>query len=445
VADALGAGHSGGRGPYLKALARLALRQDGRPVGWPARTFLSSNGTLMRRVHVLRTKDRFPPYQLHRTVRALAVVALVAVAVGVSALRSPAQKVAGPAQAAAERFYAGGFRTARGFAFKAAAAEREPFDLSYLAPDATGVVAVRPAAIFGRPGMKKYADTLNKYLGPASLAVGLRGELSVPFDQLEQVSASAFIKPLKGPDQGKSALMLGQPVLRTARAYDWKGRFIDLLPGVEEVSYHGRAYYRVPKGKLPALGPMGMCFYLPDSRMLVCLSEEGVRQVIDHKKVERRRFAWEDDWKQVERGLFAVAVDNHDKAWLKDRQPTEDMNEASLAIAEHLNSLVQGVDGDTAFTVTAIGRCDSEAGARTVVRAAKELLLGDLVKELEKACKEMPDGARGRECRCGLELLRNAHFRRNGACVRWASSVQVDLAELLGADLAEGASEQPKK
>jgi hypothetical protein len=443
AADALGAGHSGGRGPYLKALARLALRQDRRPVGWPARTFLSSNGTLMRRVHMLR-KDRCPQFGPRRVVRALAVAVLAAVAVGVSALRSPAQKAERPDPAAGERFYAGGFRTVRGFEFKAAAAEREPFDLSYLAADATGVVAVRPAAIFARPGMKKYADLLNKYLAMGSKDVGFCEGLTLPFDQLEQVSASAFIKPLYGTGPKKSGLMLGQPVLRTAKDYDWKGRFIDLLPGIEEVSYHGRVYYRVPKGKLPALAGLCTCFYLPDSRTLVCLSEKGIRQVIDHKKIDRPRFAWEDDWKQVEHGLFAVAVDNRDKDWLKDRQPNEDLNEAGLQVGRHLSSLVQGVDGGAAFTVTAIGRCESEDGARSVVRAAKELLR-DAGKELEKAAKEKPDGARGRECRCGLELLRNAHLRRDGACVRWTSAVQLDLAELLGAAVAEGAARQHKK
>jgi hypothetical protein len=432
AADALGAGHAGGRGPYLKALARLALRQDGRPAGWPARTFLSSNGTLMRRVHMLRTKDRFPPCRLPRTLRALAVAVLAAVAVGVSALRCPAQKAENPAPAAGERFYAGGFRTARGLAFKAVAAEREPFDLSYLAPDATGVVAVRPSALFGRPGMKKYADTLNKLLGPASLAAGLRGELHLPFDQLEQVSASAFIKPMKGSD-GKTALMLGQPVLRTVKDYDWKGHFIDLLPGVKTVHYHGQVYYRVPGGKLPALGPMSMCFYLPDGRTLVCITEEGVRQAIDRKKAERRRFAWEEDWKQVERGLFAAAVDNRDKGWLKDRK-AEDLG-LLLGVAEHLDSLVYGADGDTTYAVQAIGRCASAEGARAVARDG-QAFFRDLQDKLEGS------GEQERHLR---ELVSHGHLKRHGTTVRWASEVQLDLAELIGGFLPPGAGGQKKK
>jgi hypothetical protein len=433
AADALGAAHSGGRGPYLKALARLALRQDGRPVGWPARTFLSPNGTLMRRVHMLRSKDRFPPARLYRTGRALAVAVLAVVAVGVSSLRSPAQKSDSPAPAAGERFYAGGFRTARGFEFRKAA-EREPFDLSYLAPDATGVVAVRPSAVFSRPGMRKYADTLNKLLGPASLAAGLRGELRLPFDQLEQVSASAFIKPLKeGPDQGKSALMLGQPVLRTAKDYDWKGRFIDLLPGVEEVSYHGRTYYKVPEGKLPALGPQATCFYLPDGRTLVMLTEEGVRQVIDHKKVERRRSAWEGDWKQVERGVFAAAVDNRDKGWLKDHE-AEDLG-LLLDLAEHMDSLVYGADGDTACTVQVIGRCASGEDARAAARAG-EAFLQD-VKDKLAGPPELAGSFR--------ELVNHGRLQRHGKTVRWTSEVQVDLAALIGSCLPEGAGARHKK
>ncbi len=434
AADALGAAHSGGRGPYLKALARLALRQDGRPLGWPARTFLSPNGTLMRRVHMLRTKDRFPPARLRRTGRALAVAVLAVVAVAVSALRTPAQKADGPAAAVGERFYAGGFRSTRGFAFtKAASAEREPFDLSYLAADATGVVAVRPSAIFGRPGMKKYADTLNKFLAVASLAAGLRGELRLPFDQLEQVSASAYIKPLAGADQGKSALMLGQPVLRTARDYDWKSHFIDLLPGVKTVHYHGRVYYRVPEGKLPALGPMSMCFYLPDGRTLVCITEKGVRQVIDHKRVERQRFAWEDDWKQVERGLFAAAFDNHDKGWLKDRE-AEDLG-LLLDLAEHLESLVYGADGDTACTIQVMGRCASGEDARAAARAG-EAFLQDLKDKLVGP-PELAGSFR--------KLVDQGRLQRRGKTVRWTSEVQVDLAALIGSCLPEGAPGQHKK
>src|SRR5262249_15293917 len=55
AADALGARCAGGHGPYLRALARLALRQDGQPTG-SGRVFLSAGGTLERRIQMLRMK-----------------------------------------------------------------------------------------------------------------------------------------------------------------------------------------------------------------------------------------------------------------------------------------------------------------------------------------------------------------------------------------------------
>ena len=44
AADAVGARLAGGRGMYLLALSRLALRQDGRSPCWPARAFLPRGG-----------------------------------------------------------------------------------------------------------------------------------------------------------------------------------------------------------------------------------------------------------------------------------------------------------------------------------------------------------------------------------------------------------------
>ena len=44
AADALAARFAGGRPRYLVALSRLALKQDGRSLCWPARAFLRCEG-----------------------------------------------------------------------------------------------------------------------------------------------------------------------------------------------------------------------------------------------------------------------------------------------------------------------------------------------------------------------------------------------------------------
>ena len=58
AADAIGARHAGGRGGYLVALSRLALKQDGRSPCWPARAFLPARGALIRRIAMLRDETQ---------------------------------------------------------------------------------------------------------------------------------------------------------------------------------------------------------------------------------------------------------------------------------------------------------------------------------------------------------------------------------------------------
>ncbi len=54
AADAWGARLSGGKPSYLATLAQMALRRDGRAITWPARAFLPSHGTFVRRIEMLK-------------------------------------------------------------------------------------------------------------------------------------------------------------------------------------------------------------------------------------------------------------------------------------------------------------------------------------------------------------------------------------------------------
>ena len=54
AADAWGAALSGGKTTYLATLAQMALRRDSRALTWPARAFLPSRGTFVRRIEMLQ-------------------------------------------------------------------------------------------------------------------------------------------------------------------------------------------------------------------------------------------------------------------------------------------------------------------------------------------------------------------------------------------------------
>ncbi len=62
AADAVAASVTGGQRAYLSAIAELALQSQGRPMSWPARTFLPTDTTFLRRIAMLRNSTlRFGP------------------------------------------------------------------------------------------------------------------------------------------------------------------------------------------------------------------------------------------------------------------------------------------------------------------------------------------------------------------------------------------------
>jgi beta-lactamase regulating signal transducer with metallopeptidase domain len=97
AADAAAASISGGQRQYLTTIAELALRQQDRPLSWPARTFLPTRNTFLRRIAMLRDSklhfDRLSP-----TARTLTVSVIVLGGLLFAGLRGPA----GPKPAMAE-------------------------------------------------------------------------------------------------------------------------------------------------------------------------------------------------------------------------------------------------------------------------------------------------------------------------------------------------------
>ncbi|HEY2157353.1 MAG TPA: M56 family metallopeptidase [Isosphaeraceae bacterium] len=100
AADAWGAALSGGNRTYLATLARLALRNEPRPVGWAARSFSPARGTFLRRIEMLRDAHDVSPAPLSRRSRAIALGGLLLAGLALAGLRGPRNEVsaAGPAQ-----------------------------------------------------------------------------------------------------------------------------------------------------------------------------------------------------------------------------------------------------------------------------------------------------------------------------------------------------------
>ena len=298
AADELGARVAGGRAPYLLALAHLALRQDGRLLSWPAGSFFSTPGTLLRRIAMLRAKEGARP--VSRWVRLVPVALLIAATLGLSALRSPAQKT--------DENYSVKLSE------KGSSKEPAPFDLSYIPADALGVYGYRPN-VLALPEMKATTAKINNLIAMQLKALQLPEKGLPLIEEVEQVVGT--VKFLTDPTQKEHAgFVLTLNMLRTVKPFDWHKAMKEYAPTATEMKYKDRVYY-MGASKLFG-GNEHFCFYIPNDRTIVFDGEANLQKLLEAAPVDRlAAMPWAADWKRLERGTLAMIIDNHKGAWSK--------------------------------------------------------------------------------------------------------------------------------
>jgi beta-lactamase regulating signal transducer with metallopeptidase domain len=417
-ADALGARCAGGSGPYLRALANLALRQEGRPLGWPARAFLSGTGTLKRRILMLRSRVNLPESLSSRPQRALMAVLLAVTVLGVSTLRGAGQE--------------DGQQSAAVVSNKTVA-ELPPFDLRFLPPDCMGAVCLRPAVILGRPEFRPAVDAIELFFSDMLRGPEIPDGLGVRLEEIEQLVCIPRIETRKIKKGPQSTFMLGLNTVRTVKDFDWKAQVKKLVPEVEEVAYAGKTYLKLPRSPVffrIANAKAAFCCYVPDSRTLVIDTEPNLRKLIDGKTAAPRH-TWAEDWKCVERRVVAFAFDMQDKSWLAERrQPEDGLEKEELLILKNTTSAAFGIDVAERFVIESILRCAGTEAGKQVAR----VVVGLTAKGHEEVGQELKEGkAEGFALtflRFQRELLRNAKAESDGAIIRWHTEARLDLAEV---------------
>jgi beta-lactamase regulating signal transducer with metallopeptidase domain len=426
AADDLGATLSGGRVAYLTTLAGLALRQDARPAAWPARSFLPTRGTFLRRIEMLRDGRSPRSHQLSRGARVATIGLFTTVGVVAAALRGPVAPTAAMAQVAADP----GAAKPPG---KAEAVDR-PFDLSYVPADAAVVVAVRPAAVGGRPELSALADYLEK--GPFA-------RLGVAAEAIEQAT---FVMTRQGPnafaDNTDSLFPLnyGGLILRAAEGKGWDETVRRFQQKAIEAKHAGHAYFK-------STAIEGLCFATPDARTLVIDSEPHIRRALSWNHGKKAPPPWADSFRRFGKGQGAIAVD---VAWFRTVFAAvlieAQASPFALPLAplwEETDTLVLGVDAAGGLTIQGELAGRSEAGAEKVTRTL------DAVLTLARNAK---DGARrlltletfgaqpGKNREAFIlqqvadladDLLKSATVERDGTIARLHLASETDPADLL--------------
>jgi hypothetical protein len=424
AADAWTARLSGGNLPYLTTLARMALRRDDRAPGWPARAFLPSRGTFVRRIEMLRDSKRIRHVLPSRATRSLTVGALAALGLLAAGLRGPVGHAPILAQTG---------QPTKPTAAAPRSAKSE-FYLSLLPAETRVVLAVQPAALFARPEMVPIAKAMREN---PELPVMLRQ----PIETIDQLVVFWEGMPPSGPTGPAPAPTfvpdVSGVIIRWLEPVAWDKLIGSIMPSPRQVAHSGQSYYRSGDGS------SRRCAYTPDDRTLVLAAEDSVQALIEDRKEPRLVHAWEQAWNQAARGHIKAAVETR---WLRrrlsqgqilDRQGDQARQlgyETVAPLLEKTRAFALSIDVDNqplSDLVATVGAAEDLKDVKETMQAV--LTLGkNAVSSLRQDRRDEPRAAgEGSNWALGLfaSALENSAIESTGQTVHLRSSAPFDMAE----------------
>jgi hypothetical protein len=422
AADAWSAKLSGGSLHYLTTLAQMALRRDGQALSWPARAFLPSRGTFVRRIEMLRNSKSVRHVWLSTRVRFLTVGFLASLGVLIAGLRGPMTAPQAHAQAALVDKAASDADSNAG---------NKAFDLAYLPAETRMFVAMQPAALLGRPEM---APVL-KLLGNDSV---LGKEFLLPLEEIDQLLIFWEGPPTNPAQPRMSPGLIPHPsghIVRSAKPQEWTKVLSRLALPVEEVQHGGQTYLR-PTGQ--PVGQVPMSIYTPDDRTAVVAADDLLRVLIEDRKEPKARHPWDAAWSQAAKGQINAVLETR---WLRrrlnqglagDQQNRGGMKLDTIApLLEKVRAYALGINLDrelTADVVATVGEADDVKPVTETIQALLTLGRNTVPSVMEHAA-----GGRfqeGNEWALDLlaNLLEKARIEATGQTVRLQTRASFDMA-----------------
>jgi beta-lactamase regulating signal transducer with metallopeptidase domain len=313
AADAAAAALTGGQRTYLTTLAGMALRQSDRPLAWPARTFLPTRGTFMRRIEMLRD-EKLLSTKMTAGMRTALVAVLSAASLAVAGLRGTAADRKAPGGTSPAAALADDPKTkpapARGTGITATSgtsnttgtsgssstttATSDAAGLAWVPRDAIAVARFRPAELLRRPALAALRQALGQQKE-------LQEQLGVSPDKIEQVTVVFLI------DAPPPGTLRGEPapagfIIRLADASDAASVLKALQPNPKTQEYSGQSFVGGSSGR-------GQFAFIADDRTVVSSDrEEHLRRLIVAGKNGAVKAKWADAWKTADDADLAALV-----------------------------------------------------------------------------------------------------------------------------------------
>jgi hypothetical protein len=399
AADAIGARFAGGRGAYLLALSRLALKQDGRFPRWPARSFLPARRTLIRRIAMLRDDSVSAERPWPRVLRISTGLCLLAVAAGVATLRGPALGDE-PTKPGASAFDLHGYLDALNHAPPAVSKPGlAPFDARYLPDNTAAVIAFRPAATFRRTGTPDLSTLIHDVIGfdlsdlPKQFKVDPTrpGFLKIGLEDIEWVGGGinfGHSKTTNAERDDLHSIMFSILSVRTVAPFDWKTFLRQWRVELVEAHEGSHTFYKMTGPLASVLGPKP-CVYLPDDKTAVFNEEDALRKFVRRKPGDLPAYLSGPDWDRVKNGLLAVVANNHDGRFAKAYDLGRRDDALVMSLFKGVDHWVFGLDDADSISMHASASCAGET-RDAVVGAVKALVkMGE--DELKKPATDVTD------------------------------------------------------
>ena len=412
AADSVAAQIAGGQVRYVRVLAKLALEHQDRFVGWPARAFLPTRQTFLRRLEMLRDVKLASPGQTP-VGKWAAMVAIVVASVALVGLKPPPNRAMAQDSSATA-----GTQTNTA---------RVDYDLRYLNDEGGLLCAARPAELLASSSMTEVA----KLIQELPMVIDLISPLRVELKDLEQMLV-AFESP---------AIM---PTSIFVRASKPIGKLSDIQRGGIPTTLAGAEILEAPQG--------GACFWKPDDRTVVYGSKRDVERWIQGRQVERK-LTETDMWKNLkDRPLLVISEGKVMRNLLLATQPPNSrmpMLTSSILspILDEAQVLGLAVSMDKEWSLVAMAKCTDAKGASIIQETSQAgiVLLKNGLRELGRSLKSQPqtpimpsDSKKAMETllSAGTKLADSAKIQTDGGTVSMITSIpntEVPVASIVSA------------
>lgn len=321
-------------------------------------------------------------------------------------------------------------------ATKQTAAERPPFDLTYVPPDATGVIAIRPSAIFADPAMKPLEGFVKNMPALDIMFYPNLPITKLPIPEIEQVVL--YTRPISVGKQVQSAT--GMAMIRAAGDFDWLKWMQQFDPNTKELHAEGIVYYKshltnpLLQQELKAYSGTDVFYTLSDKRSLVLLStiHQGVQKGKSNLKIGvRPQFPWDKEWKHVERDLIAYAQINHQVSGASKSQVGDEPISGWDAMIQKANRMVVGVNWKDGIDFQAYLTGKDRAAGDQIVKNLKAML-ATLRRSMDQPPEDEPEELRKAaafQMQMYKDLVDHAHIQQNETAVRVHTNAKVKIAD----------------